>query len=115
MEEISPNIQGVRMASRDNGTHELILIAPNAMWADVLLHTLGERVILSYSYDGADITFYLLFELPGIDKMFKVAVNAFAGTLQWLTWIDEKTVTDIRTCYRDGKGGLILFGAPISL
>jgi hypothetical protein len=115
MEEISPIIQGIRMLGRGKDMHQLVLIAPNAMWADVLHHTLGQQVILTYTYDGAGITYYLRFELPGIGKMFKVAVGSFTQTLQWLNWIDEKTVTDIRVCYRDGKGGLIPYGATVAL
>jgi hypothetical protein len=103
------------MSRRNNGTHHLILVTQNDMWADVLLDTLGDKVVLKYTYDGYDVTFYLLFELPHIDKMFSVAVNASSETKKWLEWIDEKTVTAIWAAYRDGKGGIIPFGKPVSL
>jgi hypothetical protein len=115
MDEIKPYIQGVRMVHQDNGTRHLILVTLNDMWADVLLHTLGNKVVLRYTYDGYDITFYLVFELPHIDKMFTVAVNASSETKKWLQWIDAKTVTAIWVAYRDGKGGIVPFGRQISL
>jgi hypothetical protein len=115
MDEIQPKIQGVRMTSEDNGTHHLILITLNAMWADVLHHTLDNEVVLGYTYDGSDITFYLVFELLHIDKMFRVAVNASGETLKWLNWIDEKLVTDVWAAHLDGKGGIVPFGQSIHL
>ncbi|WP_426671277.1 hypothetical protein ACPPVU_08580 [Mucilaginibacter sp. McL0603] len=115
MDEIKPYIQGVRITRQDNGTYHLILVTLNDMWADVLLHTLGDKVVLKYTYDGYDITFYLVFELPHIDKMFSVPVNASSETKKWLEWIDEKTVTAVRVAYRDGKGGVVPFGKPVGL
>ena len=115
MEEITPEIQGVRMTSQNNGTHHLILVTLNEMWADVLHHTLGDQVVLGYTNDGYDITFYLVFELSHIDKLFRVPVNASPETKKWLNWIDEKLVTNIRVAYRDGKGGIVTFGKAIRL
>jgi hypothetical protein len=115
MDEIKPYIQGVRMTHQDNGTHHLILVASNDMWADVLLHTLGDKIVLKYTYDGYDITFYLVFELPHIDKMFSVAINASSETKKWLKWIEEKTVTDLWVAYRDGKGGVVPYGKSVRL
>jgi hypothetical protein len=115
MDEIKPHIQGVRMSHQENGAHHLILVTLNDMWADVLLHTLGEKVVLGYTYDGYDITFYLVFELPHIDKMFSLPVNASSETKKWLEWIDEKTLTAIRVAYRDGKGGIVPFGKAVEL
>ena len=115
MDEIKPYIQGVRMTNQDNGTHHLILVTLNDMWADVLLHTLDDKVVLRYTYDGYDITFYLVFELTHIDKIFSVPVNASSETKKWLQWIDEKTVTAIGVAYRDGKGGIIPFEKPVRL
>ena len=103
------------MTLRDNGTQHLILVAQNDMWADVLLHNLGDEVVLRYTYDGYDITFYLVFELPHIDKVFSVPVNASSETKKWLQWIDGKMVTAIWVAYRDGKGGLVPFGNPVRL
>ena len=113
MEEINPNIQGIRMARQPNGTHHLILIASNAMWADVLHHTLGKQVVLDYTYDGNDITFYMVVKLPHIGKLFRVPVSVHSGTLNWISRIDEKTVTGISVAYRDGKGGAISFGETV--
>ena len=103
----------MRMINR-NGSHQLILMALNNLWADILLQTLGSSVKLKYQYDGSDITFYLLFELPGIDKMFKVPVNATTETRKWLNLIDDKKIA-IRAGYRDGKGGLLLHGEPVAI
>ena len=108
-------MQGVRMSHRDDGTHQLILVTVNDMWADVLLHTLGDEVFLKYTYDGYDITFYLVFELPHIDKFFTVPVNALPETKKWLEWIDGKRVTNLSVACRDGKGGLMPFGKLIKL
>jgi hypothetical protein len=115
MEEINPNIQGIRMARRADGTHHLILIASNALWADVLHHTLGTSVLLGYTYDGNDITFYVVVELPHIGKLFRVPVSAHSGTLNWISRIDEKIVTGISVTYRDGKGGAIPFGQTVQV
>ena len=101
------------MNTQKDGTHHLILIALNAMWADVLRHTLGDRVVLGSNYDGYDITFHLVFELPGINKMFRIPINANIETRKWLNLIDERKVTGINVVYRDGKGGTILFGKPV--
>ena len=113
MEEINPNIQGIRMSKLPDGTHNLILVASNEMWADVLHHTLGKQVGLGYTYDGNDITFYVVVELPHIGKLFRVPVSVHSGTLNWLSRIDEKTVTGISVAYRDGKGGAIPFGETV--
>src|ERR1700753_637578 len=110
MDEIKPYIQGVHMSHKENSTHQLILVTTNDMWADVLLHTLGHQVMLKYTYDGYDITFYLVFELPHIDKLFRVPENALPETKKWLGWIDEKKVTELRVAYRDGKGGIVPYG-----
>jgi hypothetical protein len=114
MDEIKADVQGIRMSTQNDDTHHLILISLNAMWADILRHTLGDSVVLRYVYDGYDITYYFVFELPHIDKMFRVAVNATSETRKWLNLIDEKRVTAISVAYRDGKGGIILFGKPVS-
>lgn len=114
MEEIKIEVQGIRMAAQIDGTYRLILIALNAMWADILRHTLGDSVVLGYSYDGYDITFYLVFQLPGIGKMFSTPVNASVETRKWLRLIDEKKLTSINVAYCDGKGGTILFGKPVA-
>ncbi len=114
MDEIKADIQGIRMINQD-GTYQLVLMALNELWADILLHKLGQSVHLKYQYDGGDITFYLLFELPGIDKMFKVLVNATAETRRWITVIDNKKVNAIRVGYRDGKGGTLLYGKPVTV
>jgi hypothetical protein len=103
------------MTNKDNDTHHLILVTLNAMWADILHHTLGNKVVLGYTYDGYDITFYLVFKLLHIDKMFRVAVNASGETLKWLNWIDEKKVTDVWAAHLDGKGGIVPFGQSIRL
>jgi len=113
MEEIKVDIQGVRMTSNNGGTHQLVLIALNELWADVLGHTLGEAVRLDYAYDGYDITFYLMFELPGIDKMFKLQVNATTETRKWLSLIDDQKIITIRVAYPDGKGSPIYYGKPV--
>lgn len=115
MEEINPSIQGVRMARQPDGGYRLILVASNEMWADVLHHTLGNEVMLGYTYDRTDITFYLVIELSHIGKLFRVPVNANSGTLDWLNRLDERTVSGISVAYRDGKGGIIPFGAPLSV
>ena len=113
MDEIKVDVQGIGMAAQMDGTHHLILIALNAMRADILRHTLGESTLLGYNDDGYDITFYLVFKLPGINKMFRVPVNASTDTRKWLTLIDLGTVSAIHVAYRDGKGGTILFGKPV--
>lgn len=115
MEEIHPNIHGARMSSRSNGTHQLVLVTLNELWADVLLHNLGSEVALRYSYDGADITFYLELQLPHMDKLFKIPVNASTATLKWLNWIDEKAVTAVWVAHRDGKGGIMPVGKPVQI
>jgi len=112
MNEIKVDIQGVRMINKD-GVNQLVLMALNELWADILLRTLGKAIYLKYRYDGNDITFHLLFELPGIDKMFKVPVNATSETRKWLKLIDDKKVNAIRIGYRDGKGGMLLYGEPV--
>lgn len=114
MDEIKADVQGVRMTNR-SGVYQLILMALNNLWADILLQTLGSSVQLKYLYDGNDITLYLLFELPDIDKMFKVPVNATAETRKWLSLIDDKKINAIRVGYRDGKGGLLLYGEPVAV
>jgi hypothetical protein len=113
MDEIKIDVQGIRMAPHHDGMYNLILIASNAMWADILQHTFGESVVLGYNYDGYDITFYLVLELPGINKMFRMPVNASFETRKWLNLIDERKVTAIHLAYRDGKGGTILFGKSV--
>ena len=115
MEEIHPKVQGVRMSSRDNGNHLLVLITLNELWSDVLLHTLGSEVNLSYKYDGTDITFYLVFHLPHIDKCFKMPVNASSTTKKWLNWIDERTVSAVWVAHRDGKGGNVPVGKAVKV
>jgi len=114
MDEIKADVQGVRMINQ-NGTYQLVLMALNELWADILLRPLGSSIHLSYQYDGNDITFYLLFELPAIDKMFKVPVNATAETRKWLSLIDDKKINAIRVGYRDGKGGMLLYGEPVTV
>jgi hypothetical protein len=89
------------------------LIALNELWADILHHTLGSEVVLQYRYDGSDITFYLIFELPHLNKMFSVPVNATTETKKWLTWIDAQQVTTVGVGYTDGKNGILPFGTPI--
>ena len=96
-------------------TYQLVLVAMNELWADILLRTLGSSIKLKYQYDGNDITFYLLFELPDINKMFKVTVNAMAETRKWLNLIDGKKINAIRVGYRDGKGGLLLYGELVAI
>lgn len=114
MEEIKADIQGIRMINQD-GTYQLVLMTLNELWADVLLRTLNDAIRLGYEYDGSDITFYLLFELPRINKMLKVPVNAIAETRKWLSLIDDKKVNAIRVGYRDGKGGMLLYGEPVAI
>ncbi|MBS1523584.1 MAG: hypothetical protein JST50_21460 [Bacteroidetes bacterium] len=114
MDEIKVDAQGIRLISK-NDTYQLVLMALNELWAGILLRTLGATVRLKYLYDGSDITFYLLFELPGIDKMFKVPVNATTETRKWLSLIDDKKINAIRVGYRDGKGGLLLYGEPMAV
>jgi hypothetical protein len=115
MQEIKLHIQGVSMTRQPNGEHHLLLIAPNSMEAEILQQTIGNQVFLSYTYDGSDVTFYLVFQLPHINKLFKIAVNALPETLKWLNYIDDKKVTAIRIAYRDGKGGIIPFGGLIGI
>src|SRR5690349_17292362 len=88
MDEIKADVHGVRMISKV-GMHQLVLMALNELWAGILLHTLGKAVHLKYQYDGSDITLYLLFELPDINKMFRVPVNATTETRKWLSLIDD--------------------------
>ena len=114
MDEIKADVQGIRMINKDS-THHLVLMALNELWADILLRTLGGTVCLKYQYDGSDIVFYLLFELPDIDKMFKVQVNATTETHKWLSLIDDKKVAAIGVGYRDGKGGMLLYGKPVAV
>jgi len=114
MDEIKVNVQGVRMM-RSDGAHQLVLIALNELWADILLRTLGKTVNLKYQYDGSDITFYLLFELHDIDKKFTTSVNANTETRKWLEMIGDKKINAIRVGYRDGKGGLLLYGEPVAI
>lgn len=114
MDEIKAEVQGIRMMKRD-GAHQLVLMALNELWADILLRTLGKTVNLKYQYDGSDITFYLFFELPEIDKTFKVSVNANSETRKWLGLIGDKKINAIRVGYRDGKGGLLLYGEPVAI
>ncbi|MBV8389092.1 MAG: hypothetical protein JO080_04760 [Mucilaginibacter sp.] len=114
MDEIKADVQGIRMIKK-NGKPQLVLIALNELWADILRHTLGKAVYLKYLYDGNDITFYLVFDLPDINKTFKVQVNATPETRKWLNLIDNHKVTSIRTAYRDGKGGTVLYGDPVSI
>lgn len=114
MDEIKADVQGIRIINKD-GKHQLVLIALNELWADILLHTLGSSIHLSYQYDGSDITFYLLFELPDIVKMFKVPVNTTSETRKWLSLIDVKKINAIGVGYRDGKGGLLLYGEPVTV
>ena len=114
MDEIKVDVQAIRMVSKGS-TYQLVLVAVNELWADILLRNLGSSVKLKYQYDGDDITFYLLFELPGIDKMFKVPVNAITETSKWLNLIDGKKTDAIRVGYRDGKGGLLLYGELVAI
>ena len=114
MEEIKADVQGIHMIYQD-GKHRLVLMALNELWADVLLRTLNDTIRLRYKYDGSDITFYLLFELPGIDKMFKVPVNATIETRKWLSLIADKKINAIRVGYRDGKGGTLFYGEPVAI
>ena len=114
MDEIKADVQGIRMINRD-GNYHLVLMALNELWADILLRTLGKTVNLKYQYDGSDITFYLLFELPDIDKKFKTSVNANTETRKWLDMIGDKKINAIRVGYRDGKGGLLLYGEPVPI
>jgi len=114
MDEIKVDVQGIRMVSKGS-TYQLVLVAMNELWADILLRTLGSLVKLKYQYDGDDITFYLLFELPDIDKMFKVPVNATIETRKWLNLINGKKINAIEVGYRDGKGGLLLHGEPVAI
>jgi len=114
MDEIKADVQGIRMMKSD-GAHQLVLMALNELWADILLRTLGKTVNLKYQYDGSDITFYLFFELPDIDKRFTVSVNANTETRKWLDLIDGKKINAIRVGYRDGKGGLLLYGEPVPI
>jgi hypothetical protein len=114
MDEIKADVQGIRMINRE-GNHHLVLMALNELWADILRLNLGKTVNLKYQYDGSDVTFYLLFELPGIDKTFTVSVNANAETRKWLNLIDDKKINAIRVGYRDGKGGLLLYGEPVAV
>jgi len=95
--------------------YQLVLMALNELWADILLRTLGDAVRLKYLYDGSDITFYLVFELSGINKMFKVPVNATTETRKWLSLIDDKKINAIRIGYRDGKGGLLFYGESVAV
>ncbi|MDO3626630.1 hypothetical protein [Mucilaginibacter sp. BT774] len=112
MDEIKADVHGARMINK-YGAHQLVLMALNEQWAGILLHTLGKAVRLKYQYDGSDITFYFLFELPDINKMFSVPVNATTETRKWLSLIDGNEVTAIRVGYRDGKGGLLLYGEQV--
>jgi hypothetical protein len=114
MDEIKADVHGIRMIYRD-GAYKVILMTLNELWADILLHTLGKTVHLKYQYNGSDITFYLLFELPAIDKMFNVSANANAETRKWLSLIDDKKINAIRVGYRDGKGGMLLYGEPVAV
>jgi len=114
MDELKVDVQGIRMTAQNDGRYHFILIALNEMWADILRHTLGDNIVLKYVYDGYDITFHLVFELPGINKMFRIPVNASIETRKWLNLIDEGIVTGINVAYRDGKGGIIPFGKPLS-
>lgn len=113
MDEIKVDVPGIRMINNGDGTYQLILVALNEMRADVLRHTLGKTILLSYVYDGSDITFYLEFKLCAIDKMFRVPVNANVETRKWLNLIDEKTVKAISICHWDGKGGLMFYDKPV--
>ena len=114
MDEIKTDVQGIRIIFRE-GKYLLVLMALNELWADILMRTLGKTVNLKYQYDGCDITFYLLFELPDIDKTFKVSVNANAEPRKWLDMIGDKKINAIRVGYRDGKGGLLLYGEPVAV
>lgn len=114
MEEIKADVQGIQMINQD-GNHRLVLMALNELWADVLLRTLNDTIRLGYENEGSDITFYLLFELPRINKIFKVPVNATVETRKWLSLIDAKKVNAIRVGYRDGKGGMLLYGEPVAI
>jgi hypothetical protein len=114
MDEIKADVQGIRMISQC-GMHHLVLMALNELWADILLRNLGNEVHMKYRYDGNDITFYLWFELPRIDKMFKIPVNATVETRKWLSLVDDKKINAIRVGYRDGKGGMLLYGEPVAL
>ena len=114
MEEIKADVQGIRMLNQD-GNHQLVLMALSELWAYVLLRTLNDAIRLGYEYDGSDITFYFLFELPRINKMFKVPVNATVETRKWLSLIDGKKVNAIRVGYRDGKGGMLFYGEPVAI
>ena len=100
---------------KQDDMHQLVLMTLNELWADILLRTLGGTVHMQYLYDGNDITFYLLFELPNINKMFGVPVNATVETRKWLNLIDDKKINAIRVGYRDGKGGLLLYGEPVAV
>jgi hypothetical protein len=114
MDEIKANVQGIRMIKQGD-MHQLVLMALNELWADILLRTLGGTVRLQYRYDGTDIIFYLLFELPDINKMFIVPVNATVETRKWLNLIDDKKINATRIGYRDGKGGLLLYNEPVAV
>jgi len=114
MDEIKADVQGVRMINQ-NDVYQLVLMALNELWADILLRTLGGSIHLSYRHDGSDITFYLLLELPDIGKMFEVPVNATIETRKWLRLIDNRKINAIRIGYRDGKGGLLLYGEPVGI
>ncbi|MGZ3819149.1 MAG: hypothetical protein ACXVB6_01055 [Mucilaginibacter sp.] len=115
MEEIKHQIQSVKMPRQNNGTYYLMLVVLNEMTADILHHRLNREIILSYVYDGTDITFYLVFELLHIDKMFKLAINASVETLKWLDRINKRLVTGVQVAYFDGKGGTIPLGTSIHL
>jgi hypothetical protein len=114
MDQIKTDVHGVRIITQ-NGAYRLVLIALNELWADILLRTLGSSIHLSYQYDGSDITLYLSFELPDIGKMFKVPVNATSETRKWLSLIDDKKINAIKAGYHDGKGGLLLYGEPVTV
>jgi hypothetical protein len=70
---------------------------------------------LRYTYDGTDITFYLVFEISHLNKMFIVPTNATSETKKWLAWIDTKQVTTVGVGYPDGKGGILPFREPIQV
>ena len=115
MEEIKANVQSIRMTRQPDGSRHVVLVATNELQADILRHTLGDSISVRYSYDGSDITWYLIFELPRIQKMFRVPINANEATLKWMDWLDERSITAVRVAYYDGKLSIIPFGAPILL
>jgi len=112
--ENAKDILDIRIVPQSTGTNCVILVTESQLRADILKSTLGDELVLSYFQPNNDVKFYLNFEAFRIVKSnLIVAVEANPKTLNWMNWIDGKTVTDVWVGYPDGYGGVSFYGTSI--